>query len=344
MSRGAGWVLAFTATGTALCLSVLAGWQRGGTLAERLVWIAIGMVLVACAHLLPALVRQASIGIRSAALVLWLACMAAAGFGHATVFLLAQRHAGELRASAVPVAEAAPAGRSLTAVMAERADVVARLATVTAQRCAGNCTTLEARRVTLTARLDALDAEALDVRRQMAERDRATTERDARLADPVTARLAALLGTTAARMELLSALAFAAVLEGVACLLWTLALGPQPPEAASHSVVTGSHAPVVAQGNALLATAADATDVTLEPTPAVAQRHTEAAERHVPHDDPVTGLLTDASHDADVTQLAQAVAAGRVRPTVTGIRQFLGCSQARAIALRRQLAVRSPAA
>lgn len=331
-------MLAITATGTALCLSVLAGWQRGGTLAERLVWIAIGMVLVACAHLLPALVRQESIGIRGAALVLWLACMVAAGFGHATVFLLAQRRAGELRASAVP--EAAPDGRGLTTIMAERASLIAHLAAVTAQRCSGNCPALEARRVTLTARLDALDAEALDVRHQMAERDRATAQRDARLADPVTTRLATLLGTTAARVELLSALAFAAVLEGVACLLWTLALAPQPPDAVSHGSVTGSHVPVVATGAALPAAVSSATDATAAPVTAATPSPETMAERHASHDDPVT----DASHDADVTQLAQAVAAGRVRPTVTSIRQFLGCSQAKAIALRRQLAALTPAA
>ncbi|CAB5278956.1 hypothetical protein IST455A_00125 [Burkholderia multivorans] len=43
-------VLAVGATTTALCLSVLAGWQRGGTLPERLIWIAIGMVLVTSAQ------------------------------------------------------------------------------------------------------------------------------------------------------------------------------------------------------------------------------------------------------------------------------------------------------
>ncbi|MDF6619159.1 hypothetical protein NLP61_25765, partial [Escherichia coli] len=57
MIRRLSWVLSIAATGTAICVSVLAGWQRGGSLAERLVWVAIGVVLVASAHLLPALVR-----------------------------------------------------------------------------------------------------------------------------------------------------------------------------------------------------------------------------------------------------------------------------------------------
>lgn len=341
MSRGASRALAVAATGTALCLSVLAGWQRGGALAERLVWVAIGVVLVACAHLLPALVRGASIGVRSVAAVLWLACMAAACLGHATFFVVAQQHVGESRVLAAPVPEPAAASRSLTAVMAERADVTARLATVTAQHCPRDCPTLEARRVTLIARLAALDAEVEDVRRQMAERDHATTQRDARLTDPVTARLAALLGTTVARVELLTALAFAAILEGTACLLWALTLVSRQ---CSEAPVALSHAPVVAPAEPLTAAVACATDVTAPPVTAVTPGANETTGSHGPHDAPVTPHPADASQDSDVTRLAQAIATGQLRPTVNGIRQFLGCSQARAITLRRQLAVLASAA
>lgn len=322
MIRLSCWVLSIGATGTAICLSVLAGWQRGGALVERLVWVAIGVVLVACAHLLPALVREASAGVRTVAGVLWLACMATACFGHATFFLLAQRHAGELRATAVPIAEAAPAGRSLTAVMADRAGVTARLATANAQRCTGNCTTLEARRVTLTAKLDALNAEAEEILRRQSADDRAVTRRDALLADPVTARLAALLGTTATRVDLLSGLAFAAVLEGVACLLWTVTLRSRPSVSAvpiTVAAITVNHPPVMGS------------------RAPESGSHESEAESHAPVSEPVTPLPTGELPEADVTQLAQAVAAGQVRPTVTDIRRFLRVSQARAATLRRQL-------
>lgn len=340
MNREASWTLAIAATGTALCLSVLAGWQRGGSLAERLVWVAIGVVLVACAHLLPALVRNASAGVRGVAAVLWLACIAAACLGHATFFVLAQRHAGESRVQVAPAPEPAAASRSLTAVMADRATATGLLANANAQRCSANCATLDARRVTLTARLAALDAEASDVRRQMEERDRATVQRDARLADPVTARLAALLGTTVVRVELLTALAFAAVLEGVACLLWTVLLGPRQPREAP---VAPSLAPVVVPADPRLASVTCATDATAPPVMAVPPSAVETAGSHAPQHDPATPFPTDLSHDPDLTQLAQAVATGQLRPTVNGIRQFLGCSQARAIGLRRQLAELSSA-
>lgn len=124
MIRRPALALAVAATGTAVCMSVLAGWQRGGWLSERLVWVAVSVVLVGGAHLLPALCRSAPLSVRGIGTLLWLGCMAAASWGHATFFLLSQSHAGEVRVSAVSVASV-PAHRSLTAVMAERASVAA---------------------------------------------------------------------------------------------------------------------------------------------------------------------------------------------------------------------------
>ncbi|BCM01166.1 hypothetical protein MAFF301560_05530 [Ralstonia solanacearum] len=302
-------MLAIAATGTAICLSVLAGWQRGGFLPERLVWVAIGVVLVASAHLLPALVRHSPYRVRAVAGALWLACMLAACYGHATFFVLAQRHAGELRAAAVPVVESAPVvGRSLTAVMAERATVTGLLAAANARRCSGNCTTLEARRVTLAARLDALEAEAGDIRRRQSAKERTEERRNTLVTDPVTVRLAALLGTTVTRVDLLSGLAFAAVLESVACLLWTVTLRSRP------SIL--DIPPVVAS---------------------VTVSHVPDTNGHSAISKPDIPLPARASLDPDVTQLAQDVAAGRVRPTVSDIRRHLRCSQSRAAALRRQI-------
>ena len=324
MTHANRWTLALAAgaTGTALCLSVLAGWQRGGSLAERLVWVAIGVVLVVSAHLLPALIRGSPALVRGVGRILWLTCMAAACFGHAQFFVLAQQHAGELRAAAVPKSAVVPTGPNLTAVMAERAEVTARLAAANAQPCPGHCPTLEARRVTLGAKLDALDAEADDLRRRQAADDRAVTRRDALMVDPVTARLAALLGTTVARVDLLSGLAFAMVLEGVSCLIWTVALQSRAPAMEILAVAAPAMASHV-----------------LEPA-----GHGPETVGHAPDSTPVTPLPAAESADPDVTQLAQAVAAGLVRPTVSGIRQFLGCSQAKAIALRRRLAALTPAA
>lgn len=314
-------VLAASATVTAICLSVLAGWQRGGSLPERLVWVAIGVVLVACVHLLPAVARESPPAIRVAATVLWAACLFTTSYGHLTFFLLAQRHAGELRAAVLPVTESQP-GRRLTVVMAQRADVTARLAAANAQRCTGSCPTLEGRRIALAATLDALEAEADEIRRGQVAKDRTVERHDAVVADPVTARLAALLDTTAARVDLLSGLTFAAVLEGVACLLWTVALRLQlpspdapvviPPVTRSSTPVASSHAPEPGSHESV-------TGAAVTPQPSLAP-------------------VSHAGKVEDLTRLRQAIAAGELRPTVIGIRQHLGCSQAKASALRRKLA------
>lgn len=291
-------LLAFTATGTAVCMSILAGWQRGGWVTERVVWIATGVVLVAGAHLLPVLCRSTPLAARSIGTVLWLGCMATASYGHATFFLLSQSHAGTLREQLV-AAGSPQAQRSLTAVMAERATVTANLAAIGARHCVHDCPSLQARRMSLNARLDALNAESGDIRRLQINDDRDAARRDAARDDPVTARLAALWGTSTAKLDLFAGLAFAAVLEGVACLLWWVAWTPHV-----------SRTPV-------------ATD--------------SAAETQVAPD-PKTAPSAIAAPVTELDLLLRDVSAGLLRPTVSGIRQHLRCSQTKAIALRRQLA------
>lgn len=312
-------VLAASATVTAICLSVLAGWQRGGSLPERLVWVAIGVVLVACTHLLPALALESPPAVRGAATALWVASLLTTSYGHLTFFLHAQQHAGELRAATLPVTEWQP-GRSLTVVMAQRADVTARLAAANAARCTGNCPTLERRRVALAAALEALEAEAGDIRRGQVAQDRALERHDAVAADPVTVRLAASLGSTTTQVELLSGLMFATVLEGVACLLWTVAL--------RQRLQSTTVPPTVPPG------------ASARSTPVSPSREPESCSResvtNAVTPQPFPGLSHVRNED-ELTLLRQAIAAGVLRPTVAGIRQHLRCSQAKASALRRQL-------
>jgi hypothetical protein len=311
-------LLAVVATGTAISMSVLAGWQRGGWLAERLVWVAIGVVLVAGAHLLPALCRSAPLSGRVVGAVLWLGCIGAASYGHATFFLLSQLHAGELRVSAVPVASV-PTHRELTDIMADRASVTAQLARVNALHCTRDCPEWQERRTSLAARLDALDAEAADVRRYQAIEDgnaeRRVTARD----DPVTARLATLCGVADTRLDLFAGLAFAAVLEGAACLLWYIALIPQ----ALESSVTNRHGL--------------AHDVTTETSPVTTLARSSTPTTVQSTVSPVV-QPTVTHPESDIARLRRDIESGAVKPTVGGIRKYFGCSQAKASALRRQLA------
>ncbi|MCA8001362.1 hypothetical protein [Burkholderia metallica] len=311
-------LLAVVATGTAISMSVLAGWQRGGWLAERLIWVAIGIVLVAGAHLLPALCRSAPLCGRVVGAVLWLGCMGAASYGYATFFLLSQLHAGELRVSAVPAA-VIPTHRELTAVMADRASVMAALARVDARHCLRDCPTWQARRTSLAARLDALDAEAADVRRYQVIEDGNTEHRVTARDDPVMARLAMFCGMPEARLDLFAGLGFAAVLEGLACLLWWVGLAPQ----VSESPATDSHG-----------ISHDVTARSTPVTPPARSPRPIAVQSHGPPVVPPTATLPE----SDLARLQHDIESGAVKPTVAGIRQHLGCSQARASALRRQLA------
>jgi hypothetical protein len=242
--------------------------------------------------------------VRGIGTLLWLGCMAAASWGHATFFLLSQSHAGEVRVSAVSVASV-PAHRALTAVMADRASVAADLAAADTRHCIRDCPTLRVRRTSLATRLDALDAEAADVRRYQAIEDRNASHRDAARDDPVTARLAALRGVTDTRLDLYVSLAFASVLESTACLLWWIALLPR------------GTLPVTDRRGHVPAVTNDVSDITTADKPIVAIVH----------------AVTEP--ETEVTKLRRDIEAGLLRPTVTSIRQHLGCSQAKAAALRK---------
>jgi hypothetical protein len=267
--------------------------------------------------------------------------MAAAVYGHSTFFLLAQAHAGERRAVSVP-SPTMPSGRGLTAVMNERAIVTAELTAAEVRRCVRDCPGLRVRRTKLAAKLDALNAEADDVRRIDAQHDRVAAQRDALLADPVTSRLATLLAIPPARVDLLSSLMLAAVLEGVACLLWSVSLRPSAIPTAVAAVTVPP--PITPAGQVATVTPRAVTSVTAGHDVAIANRNDVTDRRHeiggsdAPRDSPVTPLPELSPTDDDVTELMRDIAAGRVRPTVADIRRHRGCSQARAAALRRQVA------
>lgn len=303
-------MLALAATITAVCLSVLSGMQRGGLPAERALWVAVGVVLVIAAHLLPALCRPHARPVRAAGAVIWFGCIAATCYGHAVFFLTSARHAGELRAAAVPVVT--PQGRDLTAIARDRADAVARLARANARRCAEPCLSLMAERTALAAKLDAIGVEQAEAARHRSQQDRAVAARDAAQADPVTGPSAA-IGWSASRADLLAGLAFALVLEAVACFAWLLALRP--------AVVTDAAETPAHQGS---------NGVTVVPVTPVTPPSHDKMQAATTSPEPMTV-------PTEVGRVLEAVAAGELRPTVTEIRKYLGCSQTRATIVRRSV-------
>jgi hypothetical protein len=182
-------LLALAATMTAACLSILAGWQRGGLFAERVLLVCVGVVLVVAAHLLPALCRPHGWRIRALGMALWIGCMTATCYGQAVFFVMAQKHAGEVRAALVAVVSVP--GRNLAEIASDRAGIVARLARVTERRCSDRCAAVRIERTTLNARLIALDVESAEVTRRELALERADAERTAAKADPLAGLLTA---------------------------------------------------------------------------------------------------------------------------------------------------------
>ena len=309
-------LLALAATITAACLSILAGWQRGGLLAERALLVCVGVVLVVAAHLLPALCRPHGWRIRALGMALWIGCMTATCYGHAVFFVMAQKHAGEVRAAVVPFVSVP--GRNLAEIASDRAGVVGRLARATERKCGDRCAAVRIERTTLNAQLVALDAESAEVMRRELALDRAESERAAAKADPAAVLLTA-FGVPSSRVELAAGMAFAVVIEGVACFCWLLALSP-----AKASATTVTRAQEVSH-------VLPVTPVTPAST-VVATGGNDAAE---PRE--AANSLPGERED-DLTLVLTAIRGGTLRGTVAEIRKHLGCSQAKAAALRKQLA------
>lgn len=340
--------LAFCATGTSAWISIVAGFERGGTTAERAAWAAVALVVLLAAHLLPALTRGEPMQIKLPALMLWVVCLVGTGYGHATFFLAAQQHAGAQRAGAVEIARPnaqtqAEPGRPREVVARDQARVTQLLANARAESCATRCAQLRARREALAAQLTALGVEAEMAQRREQAADRMEAERqltrerqDKARIDPVTSRVAQLFALSRDGVDLAIALLFGLLLECVACLGWLQSL-PRPvaltaikghdDEVTCDSLVTSSHV-AVANGNERTESpnmAQVASHGGLQSSPSAG-----SATNEMPIVDTPTTVI-----ESEALALANAIAAGKVRPTVADIRRYLRCSQAKAAQLRR---------
>lgn len=311
--------LALACSATGVAISISAGWQRGGQLEERVIWIAIGALLTLSCHLLPMLCRGTSSAVRLAGGALWIGCALAVCFGHCQFLLTSARHAGDARAAGVNVSftllSRGSEGRPLSVIAADRAAVIGRLAR----------TTDPAAHTALEARREAFDVELSEARRREAaddrldaQREREAAARDALRADPVSGRLAMLLGVGSGSIDMLLSLLFAATLEAVACLSWTIALGARPMSGAAS------------QGVAPMPAVSREVDSTASPCVTPPPQRDAAAE-------------SPAASESDVTALAREVKNGTLKPTVADIRRRLKCGQSRAVEMRRLLLEESAA-
>ncbi|REE92612.1 hypothetical protein [Cupriavidus plantarum] len=300
-------------------LSAAGAWNRGGTLVERTLIAAVAVLLTFAVHQLPAVLVTNRRAPYAAGWALWSVCLMCAVWGHLTFFAAADGHAGDTRAkpqleatTSTPIGARA-AARPLAVVSAERATLRGDIARL--QAVAANCRScpIAAARITgLQLRVEALEVEEQEARRAIrqdelagaaAERRAASLDR-ARL-DPAARLVAAATGAPAATVLLGTQMAASICLELVACVLWLR---------------------VASLRNAV---AAEVLPSPVQLTPIV----TAPTE---PRNEPGSGASNGMDRNDD-DAVAAAVRRGDIKPTVAAIRRFLGCSQARAMSIRRRL-------
>ena len=296
--------LALFASSISVSIAVAVGWQRGAVNHEKYLLAGVGVVAVLGVHLLLALSRCAPVVARVAGFSLWLICAVFVAYMHAGYFLGAQDQAGARRAANAELASGtAPTEprRGLSAVLEEVARVRGMLDALNRAACIDGCPTRKARDAFLTARIQALEEEADEVRNWRHAQDLLDARRDAVREDPVSTRLTAGLGLNKGLISLATGGMFSAILEGSGCLCWYLVFLRR------DSGVTG----------------------------AVTLRVTGISEAAEADDAPVVRPVSEL--DRLVTQITPEIEAGLVPCTVKAIRQRLGCGQSKASEVRRIL-------
>ncbi len=232
--------LASAASLAGIVIAAAAAMERGGSPVDRALMVGVSVVLVLCAHLLPAISRS------WASTVLWLGCLLAVAWGHASFFVASSQRAGGVRADAVMVSSRAQAlqgeldgiqARPVAMVSADAAAATSRAANADAGRARcerstpGFCGQAAAGAKTAQARVSALTDELEQARRGAALRsmlaDEAGRHDSARAgagADPVAAALATLTGMSAGAWSTGVAVLSALLVELLAALLWSIAL------------------------------------------------------------------------------------------------------------------------
>jgi len=299
-------LVAVFVTLTAACMAAVAAWERGGTLLDRVLLVSMSAIIVLAVHLLPTLSRRWIVW------PVWMGCLLCAMYGHLTFLIHASAHAEENRAqhSALTVGterQIEVTRESLARINARPVATVAAELAVTRdnrQRAALRAEIAEGRRA------EALDDELVKLY------GISTVARVTRETDPVTVSLAEVTRYSDGAVTVVIGMTFSVLTELVGALLWY--------EVLRH--------PDRGEGQPRTANTADVT----EGVTSLA----EAVTRFIKTEAPVTAAASAVTTElsGQVAPVINAIKIGKCRPTVAGIRKYLGCSQARASELRRELA------
>lgn len=288
---------ALAVSGLAVAMTVASSMQRAATDHDRTLLAALGVAIALSVHLLPALLR------RRYPLVLWpvwLLCLTLAGYGHASWFYRAAESAAEAREAG-----------SATAVAAarERAAIEQALGTIKARPVAQvarqlSLTTDEAKRAALT-------DELAEARRAAGLRDRLVSVSGF---TPGTSQVH--LSTpelhtstvSSTDVTLVMSVVAALLLEVLGALFWSVALAGDDE-------------------------ASDPAQERSEPVRHVVQQVVNVLAPVMSR--PVQSGAVEVIDD--LADLRAAVARGACRPSVRGIREYMGVGSARAAQIRQQL-------
>jgi hypothetical protein len=252
-------LLAIFVTMTAGAMASVAAWDRGGTLLDKVLLVSMSAAIVLAVHLLPALSRRPSTW------AIWAGCLLCAIYGHLTFLTHASLRAGDVRSQQSTLTVGTE--RQIESAREALAEIKARpVATVAAQLAQESD-----RRVRAALRTEIAEGKrAQELRDDLARFEAVSTGAQVNgAADPVTARLATVMGWTESGVAVAIGLTFSLLLELIGALLWFEALKPIDP----------------------------------------------------------------------VTAVTNAIKAGEIKPTVADIREFLGCSQGKAMNIRRMIAI-----
>jgi len=333
--------LAAFVTTVAALMTAVAAWDRGGTALDKGLLVAMSVVIVLAVHLLPAISRRPS------AWLVWTGCLLCAVYGHLTFLTHASQRAGETLAQ-----------QSIQKVGTERQfdltkEALSQIKARPLAEVAAELAKAKDRRVRAALSVEIAEGKKAEtLREDLVRLSQVSTEAQVNgSVDPVTQKLAELFGVTQGAVSVVIGLTFAILLELIGALLWVEALRPSVQKSAKVSDVTQpvTHSKVVSATTATRSVTAGATpavtpvttpeksNATIPVTTAVTQKESHAETNATSPEIPATTPTETETETSHLSTLKAAIQSGKCKATVNGIRAFLGCSQSRALELRRSL-------
>lgn len=311
-------LLASFITLTAIFMAGIAAWDRGGTLADKILLICLSVVIVLAVHFLPALSK------RPVMWLVWVVCLLCAVYGHLTFLIHASLRAGA--AQSQETVKHIGIERQIQIIEESLGKMEARSVSVVAAELSKSTS----RREKSALNLELGEAKKAGVLRdQLIMLSMASTESQIlESADPVVSKLAGLFGVTDTVIYVTIGLVFSILIEVIGALVWFEVLRvPIINEEVSHVTQAVINPMIVNKNNELCALSGLennlVTDNNSHVTPV-----TEHVSIHVTARD--SGLLLS---------LKNAIDSGNCKPTVTSIQNFLKIARSRAAELRKLLKI-----